>query len=333
MKFRIRYADRIVGVFALIAIIALIFVIFMLGSKQRWFARDYVFNTSFDSANGASVGMPLQYKGFTIGKITSLRLNDDNQVDVTFVIYDTYYNRAKKGSLVELVISPIGLGNQFLFYPGNSNALLTEKSFIPRADTVEGQDRIAAGLVTVPKRDDTIANLLAQINPLLSNLNSTIALVNGAFNGTGKGPLAETMQGASKTLTHVSDITDEVSRSLDGILTDVKEITANLENFSTVVADPTGLVPRLIDPDGTLFSSIGESLTALEGTLDNVENASSLLASQTPQIAQLITEIHTALSKAQDVLEALRNNPILKNGVPERVQTDSSGINSRNIDF
>ena len=75
MKFKIRYADQIVGILAITAILALVLTIFMLGSRQRWFARNYNFQTTFETASGLSVGMPIQYKGFTIGKIKSIFLN------------------------------------------------------------------------------------------------------------------------------------------------------------------------------------------------------------------------------------------------------------------
>ncbi len=359
MKFKIRYADQIVGAFTILAFVALIAVIFLLGSKQRWFARDYAFTTVFDTATGLSNGMPLQYKGFTIGKIKKFELTDEDKVEAAFVIFDTYYSRAKEGSLVELIVNPIGLGNQFLFYPGNGTSLIAEGSRIPRADTEEGKDMIAQGLVTVPKRDDTITNLIAQINPLLTNINDTLSQVSGAFSGSGKGPLAETMRGVGKTLTEVSgaldgtgtgplartlggvsSITGQVDDSLAVILGDVeevtstvKQITSNLEQLTAKLTDPSGLVPTLIDPDGTLFASIEASFKSVEGTLANVESSSSILKSQVPQIARLIEDLRIALVKGQDVLEALRNNPILKNGVPERVKTDSSGTNSRNIEF
>ena len=340
MKFKIRYADQIVGTLALAAVLAVIAVIFMLGSKQRWFARDYSFSTTFETATGISAGMPLLYKGFTIGKIRTIALNKDDRVDVTFAVYDTYYDRAREGSLVELIINPIGLGNQFLFHPGNGTALIREGSFIVRADTPEGQDIVTAGLCTIPKRDDTITNLIAQINPLLTNINDTLVQVNGAFRGTGKGPLAETLTGVAKSMTNVSGITTEVYGSIDTVMEDitaltanVKQITSNLETLSGKMTDPKGLVPTLIDPDGTMFASIDGSLKAVEGTLGNVEDSSAILKTQVPEIARLIEDLRIALVKGQDVLEALRNNPILKNGVPERIKTDSSGTNSRNIEF
>jgi len=340
MKFKIRYADQIVGGLSILAILALVLVIFMLGNKQRWFAKDYNFRTTFDSATGINVGMQLQYKGFTIGKIKSLQLDKHDLVDVVFCVYDTYYDRVKEGSLIALIVSPIGLGNQFLFYPGNGETLIPEGATIPRADSPEGLALIEEGLVTIPKRDDTISNIIAQVNPILTNLNDTLSELNGAFKGSGKGPLAETMRGAASTMTNVSGITGEVYGSMDKILADladvttsVKGITSNLEELSAAVKDPKGLVPELIDPDGKIFGSIENSLKSVEGTLDNVEDSSSILKSQVPQLGRMIEDLRLTLTKAQDVLEGLRNNPLLKNGIPERVQADSSGTSSRNIDF
>lgn len=333
MKFKIKYADQIVGALSILAIVALVFIIFMLGNKQRWFAKDYDFKTSFDSASGISVGMPLQYKGFTVGKIKSLKLNKKDLVDVTFCVYDTYYDRVRQGSVIELNVSPIGLGNQFLFFPGNGETLIPEDSFIPRADSPEGVSLIKQGLVTIPKKNDTITNMIAQVNPLLSNLNETLAQLNGAFKGTGTGPLAVTMSGAAKTMANVSGITGQVYDSLDDILTNVKGITENLESLSGQLKTTKGLVPELIDPDGKIFGSIEKSLTSVEGTLDNLEGSSTVLKSEMPQLGRLMENLRITLEKAQDVLEGLKNNPLLKNGIPERTLKDSSGTTTRNVDF
>ena len=319
MKFKIRYADQIVGVLTIVAIVALAFVIFLLGSKQRWFAHDYYFTTEFETGSGISVGMPIQYKGFTIGKIKRITLNDDDQVTVTFYLFDTYYSRAREGAVVELNVNPIGLANQFYFHPGNGEGIIAEGSFIPSIGSPEGIARVATGLVTVPKRDDTISNVIAQVNPLLTKLNETLGHVNGAMSGKGSGPLAATLASVAVS-----------TKELEGILENVKGITDNLETAS---ANPNGAVAGLIDPDGTMFENIEESLGSIEGTLDNVEASSSILKSQAPQVARLIEDLRVALEKGQDVLEALKNNPILRGGIPERVQTDSSGTNSRRIEF
>lgn len=320
MKFKIRYADQIVGTLTIVAIISLVAVIFMLGGKQRWFARDAEYVTTFDTAAGVGVGLTLQYKGFVIGKVKSVKLNKEDKVDVKFTVYDEYRERAKVGSVVELIVNPIGIGaNQFLFHPGNGKDLIAAGSVIPRIDSPEGRTLIASGLVTPQKRDDTISTLVAQINPTLTNINSALA----QLTGTETGPLNQTIE-------NVAVITDGLAASLGDTLKNVEGLTAQLETMSK---SPDGFVPALVDPDGTMFDNVESSLDAVAGTLNNVEDASSILKSQVPQIARLIEDLRVALVNGQDVLEALKNNPLLKNGVPERVQTDSSGTNSRNIEF
>ncbi len=323
MKFKIRHADQIVGVLAILAIVFLALAIFMLGREQRWFAHDYHYTSTFESASGMSVGMPIQYKGFTIGKIKGIELNDEDRVAVKFFVYDTYHSRVREGAVVELFINPIGLGNQFFLYPGNGTDVIPEGSEIPGISSPEGRARVNAGLVTVPRRDDTISNVIAQVSPLLTRLNETLEHLNGAMSGKGSGPLAE-------TLTNAASISGSLEANLGGILEDVKGITASLEKAAS---NPNGAIPGLIDPDGTMFDSIEASLLAIEGTLTNVEASSSIFKSQAPQVARLIEDLRIALEKGQDVLEALKNNPLLKGGIPERTRVDTSGTNSRNIEF
>ncbi|ULQ59056.1 MlaD family protein [Brucepastera parasyntrophica] len=330
MKFKIRYADQIVGLLTIIAIAALVLVVFLLGSKQRWFAKDYLFQTEFDSGTGLNNGMAIQYKGFTIGKVKSVNLNKNDKVDVEFYIQDTYYDRAREGSVVELSVSPIGLGNQFLFHPGNGVTKIPEGGFIPRMDSDEGQARIRTGMVTIQKKEDSISNLLTQANTLIVRVNSVLAQVDEAFAGTGDTSLTKTMLGVEQTLTNVAGITGTLDRDLAGIIADIQKITSEL---GEEVANPTGLIPALIDPEGALFGSLNEALSAAAGTIENLEKTTALLPAQIPQIAGLVGELLTTLQSAQDVLTALSNNPLLKNGVPERVSTESGGTSPRNIQF
>lgn len=326
MKFKIRHADQIVGILAITAILALVLTIFLLGSRQRWFARDYQYMTTFESASGLSAGMPVLYKGFTIGKITSISLNDTDMVEISFVIYDTYNNRVREGSVVELLVNPLGLGNQFLFHPGLGETVLAEGSHIPRSNSPEGLSYIAMGRVIIPRRDDTISNILAQVNPFLTQLNETLSIVNGAIDGSGSGPLADTM-------TNATTISDELAASMGTILDDISSITANLEILSEALSDPRGLVPTLVDPDGSLFESIENSLQSVEGTLNNLEDSSEILKFQFPQLARLIEDIRIAIVQGQDVLEGLRNNPLIRGGIPERGNMNPAAANSQNIDF
>ena len=120
MKFRIRCAQQVVGVFVLIAAVMLIVVLVSMGANQRWFARNYDYYSVFGSAQGLSVGMPIQFKGFEIGRITNIDLTEDDAVEVDFYIRDTFRDRVVPNSILELVSSPIGLGGGLVFRQGRS---------------------------------------------------------------------------------------------------------------------------------------------------------------------------------------------------------------------
>ena len=339
MKFRIKYADRIVGLFVLLAALALATGIILLGANQRWFSRDYRFTTRLNSAAGASPGTPIYLKGFQVGKIQRLRLNDQNQVDADFVIFDTYYPKVRENSILELVTSPIGLGTQLLFHPGKSAAVLKEGSFIPLADSPEGKDLIDQELVDIPPKDDTVTRLLADVSPLLENLNKTVVTVNRtltelnrAIAGQSTTPLANIVTQASDAMTKVDDLAGSIGAIAD-----------NLKATTAAIRDPTGLVPKLLDAKGSiktllddkgaLYASVTSSLTALQGTLKNVQDIAASLNAQMPSIAVTLEEGRTAIQQAQDVLEGLKNNPLLKGGIPQRAEQQSTYQSMREGQF
>jgi phospholipid/cholesterol/gamma-HCH transport system substrate-binding protein len=339
MKFRIRFADQIVGVLILIALASLILVILMLGRTQRWFAKDLVFKTYFESATGLSNNMPVQYKGFTIGNVKSFALNEADEVEVSFSIYEQYASRVRRGSLVELVVSPLaGLGNQFLFHPGLGEDLLAEGSAVPPVDSPEGAGLIRSGLARVLPRDDGITRLIAQVGGVLEYLNSDLldrlslvlqdldgmlVQVKDALAGDDTSPLGRTFTGVDTLM----------NGSLDPILADLKQISSHLNSLAGGLAEPEGTVMKVLDGEGAVYTNLELSLEAVSGTLGNLERISAFVPSQLPQVAALLTELRATLKTAEDVLVSLTNNPLLRRGIPEAADTQSGGTSPRDIPF
>jgi phospholipid/cholesterol/gamma-HCH transport system substrate-binding protein len=332
MKFRIRHADAIVGIFVIAAALFLVGGIVFLGANQRWFSKDVRFTTRFSSAAGAAPGTAIMMRGFQVGKVTKVKLNDQNEVDAEFVVYDTYYPKVREYSILELVTSPIGLGTQLLFHPGKGEPLAPPGSMIPLADSDEGKDLIDRGLVDIPIKDDSMTRLLAGVNPLIENANKTIVTinrtlteVNRALAGQSSGPLG----------TIVNDASDAVSHA--------DSIAKNLEATSAAIRDPTGLVPRLLDAKGSiktilddknkLYDGIAGSVAELQKTLKNIQDISSSLSVEMPSIAVTIDEGQAAIKQAQDVLSGLKNNPLLKGGIPVRADQQPQSQSMREGQF
>jgi len=319
MRFSIRYADKLVGTFVILALAILIFVIFMLGSNQRWFVKDYEYKTYFDSASGLSVNMPILFRGFTIGHVKKMSLAEDDRVEVIFSIFEEYTQRVREGSLVEVQISPIGLGNTFIFHPGNSeNDLIPEGMEIYEINSDKGREQIRSGVSSVTDTTDNINAIMSQVRILLENLNLALSGSDGAQDLE----LGQLIAELNQTLANVSKITGTLARHFDPIMGDVGKVTGQ-------IADPTGTIMAMLDAQGPIYSA----LNSLAGIIDSLDKSVELIPSQFPQLGVLFSQLYVTLNQVQDVLVAVANNPLLRGGIPQRVETSPGGASPRNMEF
>ncbi len=362
MRFRIRFARQIVGVFVLIAIFGLAGILILLGTNQRWFARNYYFHSRFNSAAGLSVGMPIQLKGFEIGKIDRISLSKANQVEIDFYVYDTYYDKVVPNSVLELAGSPLGLGGGSLrFHPGRGEGPPVEElAFIPSLELQEGKALVAAGLVEMPEGQDMIGSLVGQLQPILAEVSATLVSVHAMTDsitrnlaGQGPGPLAGILNNLTQTSNRINVLLErvdglatdlaKVTTEASGVMQNVTGITDNIEATTAAMRDPTGLVPKLLDPKGSvatllndnnqLFDQIQASLQEVNAIIRQLSQFSTFVNSTQPQIIGLLEKGKTALDQGADVLEAVKNNPLLKGGVPERKEQGTTVGGYRDKDF
>ena len=325
MKFRIRFADQIVGVFVIVSILSLIFVIFMLGSKQRWFARDYQFTTHFETAAGLSSNMAVQYKGITIGNVKSFRLTDNDKIEVTFSIQEAYTNRVRLGSLVDINVSPIGLGSSFLFYPGLGE-VLPDKSTILALNSPEGRLLAQTDLAHVPEQNDSISLLLARINGVVGS-------IDGALHGTNDTSIGRTLIGVEQTVTGLTEIPETVNTTVAQLTREVNSVLRDINKITAQLSEPGSLVSNVLDGDGTVYANLEASLISLAGILDNIDRTTNYLPAEMPQISAVLSDVRSAIKNAEDVLISVANNPLLRGGIPQRVQTQTGGTSPRDINF
>jgi phospholipid/cholesterol/gamma-HCH transport system substrate-binding protein len=335
LKFKIRFADQIVGIFIIAALAALLFVFVLLGRSQRWFAKDAVFSTILPTAAGLSKNMPVQYKGFTIGNVSSFELNANDDVEVRLVIHEEYRNRVRQGSMVEIMVNPIGLGNQFLFHSGKGE-ILASGSPLPTVGSAQARELIRQGLAVEPPHDDTISVLLAQVNSIMENVGQIIAEVNEALGpGSGSteiGKIVGSLQNTMAGLGELPQSADSVIRMVEGLLDGLRPAIANITDLTAELNDPDGLIYTVLDTDKDVDASLVNSLNSVSAILDNLDKTTAFIPTQIPQLSAIIMELRLTLKSAEDVLVALSNNPLLRKGVPQRPETQS-GTGPRDLSF
>jgi phospholipid/cholesterol/gamma-HCH transport system substrate-binding protein len=325
MKFTIRFADQIVGVFIILALGIVIFAIFMLGSSQRWFSRDYYFRTYFPSATGLSQNMAVQYKGITIGHVKSVKLDANDQVEVRFTIFDTYIDRVRHGSMVDVATSPLAAlgGNSFTFYPGTGEMMINagekflEEEIIPWAGSVEAKILLAAGLAQRPEQEDKIGKIINDVGGIISTLNDILEDIKIGSGKTDLGQIVGNLNTIVADLRPIPGVVDNtLTRQLDPLLADLKEISNRAKN-------PDGTVASILDSEGKVYTDLVKTLNSLSGVLRNLEKTTDFIPSQ----------LQAVLVSVEDVLVSLTNNPLLKKGVPERKETNTGGAYTRDLEF
>jgi len=316
MKFSIRFADQIVGTLVVLALAILVFVVFMIGKNQRWFVNDSQYKTYFTSASGISPNMAVLHKGFTIGHVKKLSLSEDDRVEIIFSIFEEYAHRVTEGSVVEVQESPIGLGSSFVFYPGKGTEIIPYGNVIPEVNSPEAKPYMARGLTEIPRANDSIGNIVNQVNSILETINKALV------GEDGEPVLGQIVNNVEGTTASLNTLADDLSNQL-------KPLIANLELFTKKVSDPTGAVMGILDGDGPLY----ESIDSLAGIIGNLNKTSEFIPAQLPQIAVAVNELNIVLKQIQDVLTSIANNPLLKNGIPEQTEIGPTGANPRDQKF
>jgi phospholipid/cholesterol/gamma-HCH transport system substrate-binding protein len=359
MKFRIKHAQQVVGFFLLAGALALVAVLVFMGANQRWFAKNYTFFSRFSSAEGLTTGMSVKLKGFEVGKVSNVELTSFNRVRVEVSIYEDYYSKVRPDSVLELAVSPLGLGSGAMNLLPGMNMLppMEEDSFLPSSDSTLGKALLAQGLVDKPLSDGAIAGIIAQVEPLLIEVRNTAAgvtellhNVNTAVDGRSGNQIAVLLKEVQKTLVTVEQVlsttgsnTNTLLVSSRDLLTNLNGITGDIEHLTGQIKDPKGLVPKLLDPQGSLktllddknelYNQITQILTQVNATLGEVKGLTTYLNQATPQISGMMEDSKVTIKKTGDVMEGLKNNPLLKGGIPETKAPTSTLQNRRDEVF
>lgn len=311
MKFKIRFADQIVGFFSLLAFGLLICFVFFLGAKQNWFVKKNLYYTYFTSGSGFSVGMDVSYKGFSIGKIKNVKL-EGSDVRVEFYILGEYTDYVKENSLVELITSPIGLGSSFVFHPGKGPGLLPSDSEIYRLDSITAREIIAAKKIRLESQEDSIGVLMKKVSGIMDNVNLLLYNINGALSGRG-----------------------ENTTPIKEIIGNVNDITKNLSTLTDTLNSENGAVPELLGPEMSAnLNNVMENISIVTEELTSIaENADSLIDNALPEVDSALIQLNSVLLEVQDVLTGVKNNPLIRGGVPDRTTGKASTAQLRSEDF
>lgn len=279
MKLKLRQIDFWIGIFTLCAVLISIAIILVMGKTQNWLKKRYTYYTFIESAQNVNIGMPISYKGFSIGTITHIQLTKENQVKAIFVIYENYRSLMRQNSILEVSTTPFGLGTNFNFYPGKSNILLKENSFIPEKNSDFAQRIVNLKLVSPYPASDSVNQILKSTEELLSKANTLLTTIDLSLQASPKVPLGNILFQFEKKIT---------SQESENFLT---ALTIFIENLRTVSEILENRSPEVID-------NLSQDLLEIQKISLSLQ--------------ELLPLLETALLSTNEILRNLKNNPLLK---------------------
>ena len=199
---RFVHLERKVGVFVILGVVATVSAVVLLGVRQGVFAPRTAVYFRVASAEDLSEGAEVLTRGFRIGKVSRLRLDDAGRVEVRLAVDRSAVKwikrdstaRFSKGLLVggaKVVITSgtpgaevIREGGELAFEPGVGLSETAQQA-MEELKPVLRQLTVTLGNLGDPKGD--FMTTLANLNRLTANLDETQRGIGAAFDGAGAG--------------------------------------------------------------------------------------------------------------------------------------------------
>jgi phospholipid/cholesterol/gamma-HCH transport system substrate-binding protein len=226
------------------------------------------------------------------------------------------------------------------FHPGKGPAgPLPEFSYIPSMDLDVGKQLVEKGLVDRSAGEDPIGVVIASIGPILVQVDTTLLSIeemvdslSSSIKGEGPGPLSAVLNDLETTTGQINSVLENLDR-----------VVANVEELTGGMTDPTGLVKKLLDPKGTVATILDDDNQLYDEIIQSVEDLNRIIAelgefvafrnATQPQISGVLETGRDALDQGKDVLEAVKNNPLLRRGIPEKLEQPTTFQSFRDEDF
>lgn len=303
-----------VGVLVVASLVIAIILILFFGAAPNLFAERYTVTIRFDAAPGVTSDTPVQKSGVQIGRVKSVKLLDEDGVDLTLELDSQYKVRAKElprigtGSIItgDAVVEFIPPTQESLIsrFDGSGGSL--EDGTLDNAEMqlasayIQDGDFLSGGRVADDPLD-ALLNMQESFNTTLGSFQnagdevSALARDIRTVIGGGNGEIRKISEQAEQTIANFNETFTNFNATLNAI----QRVVGNPEIENTINTISKRL-PGLADETETAIQQAGTALAALERTAVSFEEvgvtAQSALADVGDKVGNTLDEVGDAVS-------------------------------------
>lgn len=323
--------ERRVGVFLAVSALIVVGVIGAVGVRHGLFTPKSPLVFVAQSGDGLAVGMEVVTRGFTIGKVKSVRLDDAGQVQVHLSIDTALLRWVRKDSVARLAAKALIGDSRIEISPGSPQApqaaggdtlaFVHDPDLTDLAKKLVEEDvkpmlvgvRSLVGYLDDPRGD--VKQAIAGINRLSAGMNETLAQLSGRLNALAGNLEALSASLRGETLPQVKSLlgqgesvlggADRTVRSLETLVRE--DLHALVGNLNTeVVPQLRGLIAN-VDRAAVAAGGGADAVTRdLPGLLAKVDASLENIRVITERLAPVAREVPGVLGQGGELIDESR---------------------------
>lgn len=292
-----------VGLLAIVAIGILIWGYTFLKGKNL-FDRSTVIYVEYDNVEGLTASTPVRVNGFKVGIVGDVYLKEDYSGKIMVALDLTEDLNIAKNQVVAVIETTSFMGGKqinLIFPPGHCG----ENDCLQNGDTIRGEMR--SMIVSMVPEANT---LLPKLEEILVTLDKTVKEFGNSLNGGNvDSKINQSLNDVTQTLTNLNatsknlrNLTGSMEQKVDGILTDMNDITTSLKGSNSDIQKTLTNTAtftdnlRTVDLNKTLGGAddaVGElkqTLNTLDNTVAELQTTLKKVNSGEGTLGKLITE-------------------------------------------
>ncbi|MFD2597417.1 MlaD family protein [Sphingobacterium corticis] len=292
-----------VGALTAIAI-ALLFIGYSFLKGNDVFTSENTYYTEYNNVDGLSASKPVMVNGYQIGRVSSLKMQENGKIRTEFKIKGDY---EIPSNTVARIVSADLLGSKAIVFDlGNSTTMARDGD---------------------PLLSDIQANLMEKVEPLqhkvenlVVKLDSVLSAVNTALDDEFQRDFKQSLRSISVSLSNVEKITNDVEGLVGSERMRLAQIMMNLESITTNFKKYDGQINSILGNLDTMSNNLAQ--VEIKETVDNANKAMQEVHAITQKIQngdgslsllinddKLYNNLNNASLNLDNLVKDLKENP------------------------
>lgn len=263
-----------------------------IGNRNLWFEKKITFKTKVKDADGLREGAVVTFSGLRVGDVTSLKVAEDNLIEVTFTVKKSLAQRVTDKTIAKLHRTFLIGEKRIDLNVGQVGVPLVAGEFVKGVDSTEIADLLSG------KNMDSVFSRLGELQ---SGLNNWAKSFNALSESLRPEEVVEIYKLITPTLKSVKHLMDEMSE----VTQLTKEIRRDLFK--------NGLAKNALSNLEKTLSPLAKRQKLLEEALNSV----SILTSELGKYPEFAKDLVEVLKETSTTLKAIQKTWMLRDHVED----------------